>query len=143
MDLIERLEELDCSSLKKFSFDGIDTYARVIKVCDTDTLSIAFETDNRMTKINIRLDGIDAPELHSTVEAERQLCIRGMECLNSMIGDQIVRVEFKNMDKYGRTLAIVHTLDNININDYLIENKFVREYSGGKKQAWSREELNL
>lgn len=141
MELIEKLQELDCSTIKRFSFDGIDTYARVIKVCDTDTLTIIFEMNDEMIKINVRLAGIDAPELHSQIESERELCISGMECLNSMIGDQVVRVELQNMDKYGRTLANVYTLDEININEYLLEQKYVRAYSGGAKQTWTAEEL--
>lgn len=143
MDQIKKLQELDCSKVKRFSFDRIETYARVENIYDGDTITIIFEWKNTLIKTNIRLDGIDAPELHSDVETERNVCLKGIDILNQMIGNKVVRVIMGKMDKYGRVLSIVYNLDNININQYLLDYNYVRAYKGGKKREWSQSELEV
>ena len=148
MELINRLEQLDCSKIKKFSFDGIKTYARVVKIYDPDTITIIFEWINQMIKLNIRLDGIDAPELKSKIKSESDACKKGINKLNELINDKIIYVIFGKYDKYGRILARINTLEPIEnelycINDYLLKYNYVRSYDGGKKVDWSADELNL
>lgn len=146
MDLINRLKELNCSDIKKFSFEGIETYARVDHIYDTDTLTIIFEWFNQMIKINVRLDGIDAPEKKSKIKSESDACKKGIELLNNLINDKIVHVTLGKYDKYGRILAKINTLEPIEdeitcINEYLIKYNYVRSYDGGKKLEWTQEEL--
>ena len=143
MEQIQKLQELDCSTVKRFSFDGIDTYARIVNIHDPDTFTIIFSWKDSFIKANIRLEGIDAPELHSEVEAERSVCLKGIDALNKIIGDKVVRVMIGKMDKYGRILSTIYTLDGLNINQYLIDNNYVRDYDGGHKGPWTYEELAL
>lgn len=134
------LENLTLKDTPKFSFDNIETQAKVLKIYDTDTLTIAFIFNESPIKINIRLTGIDAPELKSDIDAEKQACILGRDKLKELLLDKIVNVKLYEFDKYGRVLADVY-IDEIHINQYLLKYNYVREYSGGKKFEWTKEEL--
>ena len=146
MDLIKRLETIDCNSIERFSFDGIDTFARIVNIHDPDTFTIIFECNTQLIKLNVRLANIDAPELTSKVLAESSVCKAGIARLKELIGDKVIRVMLGKYDKYNRPLATIHTLEPIEdqltcINDYLIQYQYVRSYDGGKKEPWSEEEL--
>lgn len=146
MDAIDRLQEIDCDSIDRFSFDGIDTYAKVVKVHDADTVTIVFEWNNEIIKLNARLDGIDAPELKSKVLSESAACKAGTLRLQEIIDDKVVRVVLGKFDKFGRPLVSIYTLEPIEdditcVNDYLIRYQYVREYDGGKKEHWGQNEL--
>ncbi len=144
---IALLQSLDCSSLQRFSFEGYSGYARVVSVHDTDTITVVFFWNDTPVKINIRLAGIDAPELHSSVKCEADMCKQGRDALIRIILDKVVIVHLKKYDKYGRALAEVHTLEPILehtcINKYLVEYRYARPYSGGLKLAWTTQELSL
>ena len=146
MDLIERLQSIDESRIERFSFDGIETYAKVVNVHDPDTVTVVFEWNDQFIKLNVRLDGIDAPELKSKVPAESAACKAGTLRLKELVNDKVVRVVLGKFDKFGRVLATIHSLQPIEnnitcINDYLIQYQYVRSYDGGKKVAWCKKEL--
>lgn len=148
MDPITKLKNIDCSKVPRFSFEGIETYARVAKIYDPDTITIVFEQFGQMIKLNIRLDGIDAPELKSKIEAESNACKQGIQRMKELVEDKVVYVFLNKYDKYGRILARVQTLEPIEeglscINDYLLKYRYVRTYDGGKKVEWTQDDLNV
>lgn len=145
--LIKRLEKIDCSKIKKFSFEGIKTYAKVAKIYDPDTITIVFEYLGEPTKINIRLDGIDSPELKSKNSNESNACKKGIEKMKELIENKIIIISLLKYDKYGRILANIDTLEPINdgitnINKFLIKYNYARKYGGEKKLDWTQEELD-
>lgn len=147
MEALRKLQDLDCSTVKRFSFEGIDTLARVANIHDPDTITIIFELNEKMVKINVRLDGIDAPELKSKIDAESNACLKGNLRLKEIIEDKVIRVVLDKYDKYGRVIARLYTLDPIEddttcVNDYLISYQYVRSYDGGAKAKWTQDELD-
>ncbi len=143
-EIIKQLTDLNCTDIKRFSFKGIDTPARVSSIYDPDTITIVFPMLGKFIKLKVRLSGIDAPELKSKIKAESDVCKKGIEQMNKLIGDKVIRVQLDDFDKYGRVLARVYTLDEnpICINDYLIEYQYVRKYDGGKKEEWTQNQLD-
>jgi len=138
---IQRLAEVDCSTVAPFSFNQIETYARVCKVYDADTVTIVFEWFGKFVKVNMRLEGIDAPELHSKVAIEALASKRARDHLAELILNKVVIVNLGKFDKYGRTLGKIFTLDASCVNEHLISCQYVRGYDGGKKEAWTESEL--
>jgi len=141
------------SELLDKSFDDFDSYnldgerliAKIIKVHDPDTVTIGWKQDSRWVRTNVRLLGIDAPELHSKVAKESQLCRFGREWLKANYLNKLVFVECQEMDKYGRLLGNIldYTDPTINVNNKLISLQFVRAYGGDlHKDAWSDTELD-
>jgi len=140
-DKIEEFKKIDPTLLKNHIFQGLELEAYCYNIHDTDTISILFNYKDEYIKYNIRIDGVDAPELNSKIVNERELCIKGTEYLKNLILNKILKIKIKKTDKYGRLLADLYTLDlypnNIFINKDLIDKGFCREYNGEAKTDWN------
>jgi endonuclease YncB( thermonuclease family) len=140
--IIELLEttELDLNNTKKYIPDI--HYGKVIKVYDGDTITIATQLYNgslvpkkEMYKFNIRISGIDTPEIKSSNVAERELAILARDALSNIVMGKVVRLEDISHDKYGRLLCNVF-VDDINIAKWMIEHDYAMVYNGGTKHTW-------
>ena len=118
-------------------------YGKVIKVYDGDTITIATQLYNgglvpkkEMYKFNVRLNGIDTPEIKSSNVAEHTLAIIARDALSTLVMGKVVRLEDISYDKYGRLLSKVF-LDDIDVCKWLIDNNYAVIYNGGTKiEAW-------
>jgi endonuclease YncB( thermonuclease family) len=111
------------------------TYGKVIKVYDGDTITIAAYIDSDPSVIyrfSVRLNGIDSPEIKGKTETEKKLAKQSRDALTNLIYGKIVKLENISMEKYGRLLAIV-IYDNVNVNNWMLENKYAVPYDGGTK----------
>jgi micrococcal nuclease len=110
---------------------------RVIKVYDGDTITIASKlpyNDSPLYRISVRLDGIDTPEIKGkdVSEEEKQAANATREFVYSLVFNKYVRLENVKTEKYGRLLADVY-IDNINLNELLLKERYAVKYDGGKK----------
>lgn len=143
--LLDEFKNIDPKDIKNNIFQDLDFEAYCFNVHDTDTISILFKyipLSSEIIKYNIRIAGIDSPELHSQNLYERELCIKGAEYLKSLILYKMLKVKTKKIDKYGRMLADLYTLDENNnpqiyLNQHLIDNGYCRVYNGDAKQEWN------
>lgn len=71
MELRERLESIDCDSVDRFSFAGVDTFAKIANIYDPDTFTIVFECNSQLIKLNVRLNGIDAQSVNQTFQRKQ------------------------------------------------------------------------
>ena len=89
-------------------------------------------------KINIRLQGIDTPELKTSDQCEHDLAIKAKQAVAKLLSTA-TRIDLKNAkrDKYFRIDADIH-VDNKSISVYLLEQNLGYEYHGGTKpkQNW-------
>lgn len=140
-ELIEEFKKINTSNIKSHIFQDMELEAYCYNIHDTDTISVLFKYKDDIIKYNLRIAGIDAPELHSDILYEKELCIKGTEYLKILILYKILKVKIQKPDKYGRLLADLYTLDqypnNIYINKDLIDKGFCREYNGGTKYNWN------
>jgi endonuclease YncB( thermonuclease family) len=138
---IEEFKKINPTSIKNHIFQDLELEAYCYNIHDTDTISILFKYKDEIIKYNIRISGIDAPELNSKILYERELCIKGTQYLKNLILNNILKVKIKKIDKYGRLLADLYTLDlypnNIYINKDLIDKGYCREYNGDAKVDWN------
>ena len=136
--LLNELEIINPKDIKNNIFQDLEINAYCFNVHDTDTISVLFKYNNEIIKYNIRLIGVDSPELHSDIKSEVELCIKGTEYLKNLILKKIIKIKTKKTDKYGRLLGELFTIDNnTNINQNLISMGFCREYEGKTKSAWN------
>jgi micrococcal nuclease len=111
-------------------------YGKVIKVYDGDTVTIATPLFNGSEsayidtyRFNLRLLGINAPEIKTTDKQERELAIEAKNFLFSLVMDKIVRLENVSIEKYGRVLCDVFIHDsNLHVNKAMVENGFAVPY---------------
>ncbi len=107
--------------------------ARVLRVYDGDTfhaeISLGYDT---YIKHNVRVYGIDTPELKGKSKAEG---IKARDRLIELIAEKEVYISsVEARDKYGRCLAEVF-LGDINIAQTLINEGMGKAYFGGKKES--------
>jgi micrococcal nuclease len=110
---------------------------KIIKVYDGDTVHVIFPFGGTFFKKQMRLAGIDAPELRTKNLVEKKVAIDVRDWLCNKICDKIVWIKFDDWDKYGRLLGTIF-LNSKNINDELIEKNMVCKYTGGTKTPFDK-----
>ena len=78
---------------------------------------------------------VDTPELRTKNLKEKQYAKVVRDKLREKILQNIVTVQCKDFDKYGRLLVEIF-YENTNINQWLIDNEYAKQYGGGKKSKW-------
>jgi endonuclease YncB( thermonuclease family) len=107
----------------------------VIKVYDGDTITIASKlpyNDSPMYRFNVRLNGIDTPEIKGKTEREKELAKIARDALHNLVFGKHVELKKVSSEKYGRILAVVYCGD-LNVCEWMINNKYAVSYDGGKK----------
>jgi len=116
---------------------------RVIKVYDGDTITIATKLPydfSPLYKINVRLNGIDTPELKGKgiSDDEKQAAQSAQNFVSKMVLNKYIRLENICTEKYGRVLADVF-IGETNLNELLIKERYAVKYDGGQKvkpESW-------
>lgn len=109
-------------------------YAEVIEVKDGDTIRVAADIwlDNRIYT-NVRLRGIDTPEIKSKCQAERDAAIRAKNFLTKSLQGQTVTLRNISHDKYGGRVNADVEAGGINISEKLITQGIAKRYENGKR----------
>jgi endonuclease YncB( thermonuclease family) len=135
----------DCKLIKEFSLKDIKTMAKVIDVYDGDTVKAIFPYDNKMYLWNCRLNGIDTPEIRSSIKVDKERAIIARDQLRSFLLDSIVYIKCNLFDKYGRILTDIFIYNDksneydINISDEMIRLGLAIKYDGhGPKNVTSQ-----
>jgi endonuclease YncB( thermonuclease family) len=111
-------------------------------VCyDGDTCYVSAPVlPGKLSKMSVRVLGIDTPEIKGKCEKEKELALIGRQTANELFR-AAKTIEFKDLkwDKYGgRILSNVY-LDGLLYSDILIDKGLARPYDGGAKKGWCDE----
>lgn len=109
-----------------------DLFGKVVRIADGDTLTI-LDADRRQTKI--RLAGIDTPEKGQPFGGNAK------RALSSLVWGKSVRIEVKDIDRYGRTVCVVH-VGGKNINIEMVRSGhawWYQRYAKGNRQLANAE----
>lgn len=107
----------------------------VIKVYDGDTITLASKLpylESPLYRFQVRLNGIDCPEIKSKNNSEKECSLISKQVLSTLILNKVVTLKNVQTEKYGRILADVY-LDNLNLNKYMLDNRLAVVYDGGTK----------
>ena len=112
--------------------------AIVLDVIDGDTfLAEALVWPGQSVRVNVRIRGIDAPEMKSRCTGERRAALRARAALAELIGDAVVSISNIGGAKYyGRVLADVETPQGVPVADEMLGQSVVRPYAGGRRKSW-------
>ena len=116
---------------------------KVIKVYDGDTITIAAKLPYKKSSLyrfQVRLLGIDSPEMKGHTEEERAAAYTSKRALEALLLHNTVYLENRQQEKYGRLLADVFVILNnekIHVNKWLLDNKYAIPYDGKTKHAFS------
>ena len=160
---IDELNNIDINKINIWKLSGTHL-CKIKKVYDGDTPTIIIKINTEFFAFNVRLIGLDTPEIHPRnenlleKEIEHLLGIKARNKLIELVTDQtiiidknykndelhdiynnnkkIITVEFsENQDKYKRPLVKLYD-NNICINDILINQHFAKIYDGTTKEKW-------
>lgn len=128
------LQEITYHDCRRFIPDIC--YAKVVKVYDGDTITIACKypkRGNQLYRFSVRLAGIDAPEMNADAYIDRLKANISKTELYNLVFNETVKLKNIKNEKYGRLLADVYLYD-LHINDWLLKNNYAVQYNGGRKQ---------
>ncbi|MSO71391.1 MAG: nuclease [Alphaproteobacteria bacterium] len=112
--------------------------AQVLRVVDGDTIEVRARIwlGLEVTTL-VRLEGVDAPELHGKCPTERAQALHAKAFLTERIGAGPVILTEVRADKYGeRVRARVASNDGADLADLLISTGFARAYFGAARAGW-------
>lgn len=106
------------------------------RVVDGDSCILLLDLGfNIFYKVDVRLEGLDTPEKNTPegkiVKAKVEEWLKGKTLI----------LISKELDKFGRVLGEIKTVDNVSLNKWLIDNGFARAYNGEKKVAWTEDQI--
>ena len=125
-------------STKSIPFVPPITEGNVIHVYDGDTITIVSKLPydaSPLYRFSVRLAGIDTAEIKGKTEKERELAQEAKCALQKLILNKVVALKNLKTEKYGRVLADVY-LGDLHVNQWLLDNKYAVQYSGGTKTNW-------
>ena len=126
------------SPTKSIQFVPPITEGDVIHVYDGDTITIVSKLPydaSPLYRFQVRLAGIDTAEIKGKTEKERELAQEAKSALQKLILNKVVALKNLKTEKYGRVLADVY-LGDLHVNQWLLDNKYAVQYSGGTKTNW-------
>lgn len=116
-----------------------DVVARVIRVHDGDTITVAIDCWPAIigTAIEVRLFGYDAPELKDPRPDMAGLAGSARDYVaGSLPAGTLVTLKNLRRDKYFRLLAGIHFADGSSLADRLYSLGLVRPYTGRGPKPW-------
>jgi hypothetical protein len=114
--LINELSNLDVTKTQGFSFNTMETYAKVTKCFDFNTIELVFKFNKIFVKYNCIISGIKEEEKKPDVILKKE-CEKKQK-LENLILNQIVYIKCRGFDKFGR-VYIDLTKNNKNIIELL------------------------
>lgn len=111
--------------------------ARLLSVYDGDTFTVQVPVWHDLTlTTEIRLRGIDTPEIRGDCEREKQLAAQAETFTNTFLTQGPLELTNIGRDKYyGRVVANV-TVNGKDLTTALIQAGLGYAYTGGTKQSW-------
>lgn len=139
-DVYTELSKCTKNKYNKFGFKGLITFIKVVYIVDGDTCDVVFpvnlEGHINFIKTRVRMYGYDAPESITRDLEQKKRGIEAKNALKELIYNNnsynnsynesydnsiplIMRVV--GTDAFGRSLAMIYRLENLEIHNYLKE----------------------
>jgi micrococcal nuclease len=106
---------------------------------DGDTMTMMVELFPHppiLVELKVRLWGVDTPEMLGRCLEEKELARKAKQYVHDVLGTaEVILIEIKGKDKYGRVAAMVE-YDGKDLASDLLQEGLARPYHGGKREAW-------
>jgi len=141
----KKLAKLDLDSVDKL-LEPAEVFipARISRIIDGDTVEIVFLHGGTIpTKIAIRIDGVDTPELRGKTDLEKRAAVFVKEKVEELLNDQkTIEVKFIKWDKYGnRIVGDILCNQEHYLSHFLLLNGYAQVYNGRRKDQWIQDKL--
>jgi micrococcal nuclease len=120
----------------KYEMEG-PVEAEVLRVVDGDTLTVRAKIwIGQELTTNVRLSGVNAPELSGTCDAERALAEQARRFLTERVEGRAVTLRNIARDKFGgRVVAVVEDGAG-DLTTALLAARLAVPYDGGRRGSW-------
>lgn len=114
----------------------------VVKVYDGDSVTVSVKVWDGLTAVdNVRLIGIDTPEIRGKCPQEKAKAIEARDTLKFLVSGETtylraIPTKGPATGKYGRILGTLYTSEMININELMVKRGLARVYTSGKRKGW-------
>lgn len=130
------------------SLENVECMAKVLDVCDGDTLTLAIPFESKLYQKKCRLLGLDTAEIRTKNLKEKEIGLAAKDFVTRLILNKKVLVNCGKDDKYGRLLVKLFVSEEDKINDNDLSSQIVNVglgyvYDGGLKkkfEEWYRVE---
>lgn len=127
-----KLRNLVPAQVSKFPFAGYH-FVKFISNYDADTVTVLFH-EHKGFQFNLRINGVDSPELRSKVPVIKQHAITAKEFVSGLlVKGEIYIANFHCWDKYGGRIVADLFINDESLADMLIERKLAVKYDGNTK----------
>lgn len=113
-------------------------YAYVIKVYDGDTITVVVNIpwySRKAYKFNVRLYGIDCPEMRTKDTDEKEIAIKAKQFVETLCNHKTVELQNIQLGKYAKRIVADVIIDEKNISHMLLDNNLAVNYYGKKKKT--------
>jgi endonuclease YncB( thermonuclease family) len=112
--------------------------ARLLAVIDGDTVRArAHVWLGIEITVDVRIRGIDAPEVHGKCPSEKVMATMATDRLRQSLASPVLRLSNIGEDKYfGRVVADVANAEGSDIAAVMLASGLVRPYDGGSRGDW-------
>jgi len=107
---------------------------------DGDTITVNINDVHPLLgdNINIRVRGIDTPEIRGKCQYEKDLAYEAKYFVeNLLISSNKINLINAERGKYFRIVADV-IIDGVNLKDFLLDKEYIKLYNGGTKSKWCK-----
>ncbi len=110
LTLINELVDIDIKQTESFSFNGLETYAKVIKCYDFNKINIIFKFNNIFIRYNCKINGIKDNQT-------KEIASKNQKKIETLLLNKVVYIKFRKFDNFGRILInIIQNGKDISIN---------------------------
>jgi endonuclease YncB( thermonuclease family) len=127
----------------EYKLKNIQTYAKVVKIYDGDTVHLAIIVNGEKRRICCRLAHIDTAEMKSKNLEEKLFAVAAKNRLIDLVNNKLVYVNIIDTGKFGRYLGEIYKSkedyekENKSFNQILLDEGFAYLYEGGKKMEFN------
>ena len=112
--------------------------AELIRVIDGDTVLVRLTPwFGQSIEVSVRLYGIDAPEMKSRCQPERQKAHAAKRALEALVAGKDLHLRDIHKGKYfGRVIARLEREDGLDVSQNLLQSGLVQPYRGAQKSSY-------
>jgi endonuclease YncB( thermonuclease family) len=119
----------------KFTFEGRKEFVWCTSVYDGDTITVALNIGDKVSRVNCRMIGYNSAEIRGKTVEEKEAAKAAKARLEALILNKFVWAEFGKSDKYGRPLIDVYVGEKT-ICEIAVSGGWGKPYDGEGEKNW-------
>jgi len=115
---------------------------RVVNVYDGDTLTVLCSLAGELWKCNVRVKGVDCPEMRGRGADEKAAATAVRDLVRHRCDGEVCGLKTHGTDKYGRMIAEISMPGGEDLATFLLGHGLARAYAGDTRKPFSEDEIS-